>query len=776
MTKRLRVHIQGVVQGVGFRPFIYRLARELQLSGWVQNASRGVLIEVEGTMAALGVFLARIPQEKPAQACLLSVEQVYLDPRGYQQFEIRKSNTAGPKTALILPDIATCPQCLAEINDPANRRYRYPFTNCTHCGPRFSIIEALPYDRPHTTMKNFQMCPACRAEYEDPGDRRFHAQPNACPECGPRLSLWDGAGNTLAEYDNALQATAAAIQAGRIVAVKGLGGFHLMVDAANSEAVARLRNRKHREEKPLALMFPELAQIDMVCRMTQAEKTLLTSPQAPIVLLRKSDNGTPAFQLAPNLAPGNPYLGVMLPYTPLHHLLLQALGRPVVATSGNISDEPICIDEQDALHRLQGIAELFLVHNRPIRRHVDDSIVRLMAGRELLLRRARGYAPLPVMLPDALPPALAVGAHLKNTIAAAVGKQVFISQHIGDLETEAAEDAFREAIDSLTGLYEHPPVYLAADQHPDYLSTHYAREQGKPLLQVQHHYAHILSCMAENELSPPLLGISWDGTGYGPDHTIWGGEFLRIEEGGYHRAGCLRPFPLPGGDRAVREPRRSAAGLLFEMSGEILPESANDETFRPPEREIILQMLRRGVNAPYTSSMGRLFDAVASLIGLRQVNRFEGQAAMELEFLIADSPGDEFYPFQLQRHENTENPPDFYLDWAPLIRALLIDRAVGVARSLISAKFHNTLAEMALAAAREAGLPRVALSGGCFQNRYLTERIIRRLAEEGFHPYWHQRVPPNDGGIALGQIAALAGVLKHHLERLQQVVDGRMGG
>lgn len=719
MTKRLRIHIQGVVQGVGFRPFIYRLARELRLNGWVQNASRGVEIEVEGVLSALEIFLSRIPQDKPAQSYLLSLEHVYLDPHGYRGFEIRNSETTGAKTALILPDIATCPQCLAEINDPANRRYRYPFTNCTHCGPRFSIIEALPYDRAHTTMKIFPMCPACRAEYEDPGDRRFHAQPNACPDCGPQLALWDTAGNLLAQRDPALQAAVEAIRAGRIVAVKGLGGFHLIADAANPESVARLRERKHREEKPLALMFPDLAQIRMFCRVSAPERQLLLSPQAPIVLLQKRipDEGevAPPFQLASNLAPGNPSLGVMLPYTPLHHLLLQALGRPVVATSGNISDEPICIDEREALRRLQNIAGLFLVHNRPIRRHVDDSIVRLMAGRELLLRRARGYAPLPVTLPDPLPPALAVGAHLKNTIAAAVGKQVFISQHIGDLETEAAYDAFREAIGSLTGLYEHPPAYLAADQHPDYTSTRYAREQGKPLLQVQHHYAHILSCMAENELTPPLLGISWDGTGYGPDNTIWGGEFLLIREDGYRRAGCLRPFRLPGGEQAVREPRRSAAGVLFEMSGEILPPANNDDTFSPAERTILLQMLRRGVNAPFTSSMGRLFDAVASLTGLRQFNRFEGQAAMELEFLIEETASDDYYVFRMHHRENAGDSPDFYLDWSPLIRALLADVEAGETLSRISAKFHNTLAEMAVAAAREAGFPRVRSAEAAFR-------------------------------------------------------------
>ncbi|HWH69663.1 MAG TPA: carbamoyltransferase HypF, partial [Candidatus Sulfotelmatobacter sp.] len=570
---------------MGFRPFLFRLATELGLNGWVNNSAQGVFLEVEGQPAALENFLLRLEAEKPPRSFVQSLEASWLDSVGYATFEIRPSDAGGAKTALVLPDIATCPDCLREIFDPANRRHFYPFTNCTNCGPRFSIIEALPYDRASTSMKPFTMCPQCQAEYDDPRDRRFHAQPNACLVCGPHLELWGRAGEVLAaDNREALAGAAEALRAGKILAVKGLGGFHLMVAAHYPQAVQRLRELKHREEKPFALMFPSLDAVKSACAVSPLEERLLRSPEAPIVLLRRSNPALPA-----SLAPGNPNLGVMLPYTPLHHLLLSLLNFPVVATSGNLSDEPICIDEHDALERLGGIADLFLVHNRPIVRHVDDSIVRVMAGRELVLRRARGYAPLPVQLrspKDPVPNVLAVGAHLKNVIALAVGPQAFISQHIGDLETDQAFEAFRRVLADFQKLYEAQPALIAADAHPDYLSTKFARDlvasppadsfsvpfqaadpgdfqlstlnsQPPPaLISVQHHVAHVLSCMAENELEPPLLGISWDGTGYGLDGTVWGGEFFQITEEACERVAHLRPFRLPGGDRAVKQPRR----------------------------------------------------------------------------------------------------------------------------------------------------------------------------------------------------------------------------
>lgn len=743
---RIRLVIRGAVQGVGFRPFIYRLATELGLKGWVLNSAQGVFIEVEGEPQTLRQFVWRVETDKPPRAFIQSLEQSVLDPVGYTTFEIRHSEEGGEKSALILPDIATCPDCLRELFDPADRRYLYPFTNCTNCGPRYSIIEALPYDRPNTTMKVFRMCPKCREEYENPLDRRFHAQPNACPECGPHLELWDEKGICLAQHHEALLRAVEAIRKGRIVAIKGLGGFHLVVDACNDSAVRRLRERKRREEKPFALMYPSLQTVKAHCEVNEVEERVLRSPESPIVLLRRKDGEA----VAPSVTPNNPYLGVMLPYTPLHHLLMRELGFPIVATSGNLSDEPICTDEREALHRLVGIADLFLVHNRPIARHVDDSVVRVLLGRELVLRRARGYAPLPVLVKEPLPPLLAVGAHLKNTVALSVGRQVFISQHIGDLETPQALEAFHRVIADVKELWEHQPQAVACDRHPDYLSTQAAHDMGLPVVPVQHHLAHILSCMAENELETPVFGISWDGTGYGTDSTIWGGEFLMVREGSWERFAHLRPFRLPGGDRAIKEPRRSALGVLYELLGDDAFDLLQG-VFPPSERRLLEQMLRQGVNTPRTTSAGRLFDAVASLLGLRQVVHFEGQAAMELEFLTHGTPTDEVYPFSLSGRALPH-----VLDWSAMIEAILQDVRQGTPRPLIATRFHNTLVEMMVGVARAAGIERVALSGGCFQNAYLTERAVRRLREEGFRPYWHQRVPPNDGGIALGQIVGAA--------------------
>jgi hydrogenase maturation protein HypF len=816
---RLKIAVRGAVQGVGFRPFVFRLAEELKLAGWVNNSPQGVFIEVEGPRSALEKFLLRLETEKPVRSFIQSLESSWLDATGCKKFEIRESETGGGKTALVMPDIATCPDCLREIFDPKNRRYRYPFTNCTNCGPRFSIIEALPYDRANTSMKKFAMCPQCQAEYDDPRDRRFHAQPNACPICGPRLELWRSGVRQNADFPgpqsqprstersyNALLATVEAIRDGKIATIKGIGGFHLMVDARNEAAVKRLRERKHREEKPFALMFPSLDSVKSVCEVSPLEERLLHSPEAPIILLRRrgqSQISNLKFQIAEGVAPGNPNLGVMLPSNPLHHLLMAELGFPVVATSGNLSDEPICTDEREALDRLGGIADVFLVHNRPIVRHVDDAIVRVMLGREMVLRRARGYAPLPIQLRNAecgmrihkSSPAdvqseirnpkseiiLAVGAHLKNAVALSIGNQVFISQHIGDLETEPANNAFRRVIADFEKLFDAKPEIIAADLHPDYLSTKFANELtgrvGSPLpavgaqqiarptkVGVQHHIAHVLSCMAENEIEPPALGVSWDGTGYGLDGTIWGGEFFLVTDKDVERVAHLRPFRLPGGDAAVKEPRRVALGLLYEISGDAvfarkdLPPVA---AFTKTELAALKTMLAKNLNSPVTSSMGRLFDAVASLINLRQQMRFEGQAAMELEFALDGIDTDEAYSLQIAgcglRNEKSEirNPKsEMILDWAPMIEVILADVKRDVSIGTISAKFHNALAEAIVTVAKQTGEPRVVLSGGCFQNRYLTERAVRRLRAEGFRPCWHQRVPPNDGGIALGQVIA----------------------
>jgi hydrogenase maturation protein HypF len=748
---RLRISIQGAVQGVGFRPFVYRLAHTHRLTGWVSNSVQGVIIEVEGQPAALDDFLSGLSAERPPNAVIQSIQTVPLIPLQDTSFEIRTSQSCGEKSALILPDIAICPDCLRDIFDPNNRRYRYPFTNCTHCGPRYTIIRALPYDRPATSMSIFPMCKECQREYDDPLDRRFHAQPNACPRCGPHLELWDGQGIILASHDDALMAAAEAICQGMIVAVKGLGGFHLIVDARNEEAVERLRQRKHRQEKPFALMFPSLDSLKTLCEVSPLEEQLLTSAQSPIVLLhRRVDKSAnlSAWGIAPSVAPENPYLGVMLPYTPLYHLLLAELGFPMVATSGNRSDEPICIDEYNALLRLAGIADLFLVHNRPILRPVDDSIVRVINGREMVMRRARGYAPFPIELEDDLPPILAVGGHLKNTIAQAVGRRVFISQHIGDLETAQSVQSFEGVIQTFAELYELQAQVIACDLHPDYRSTHYAERCGLPLVRVQHHCAHALACMAEHHLKPPVLGIIWDGTGYGTDGTIWGGEFLTIQENGFERSAHLRPFRLPGGEAAVREPRRSALGLLYELFGDDLS-SLEDlppiAAFSPSELTILQEMLAKGINAPLTSSAGRLFDAVASLLGLCQRVSFEGQAAMAVEYAAEGVQTDDHYDFRFANG---------VLDWGLMIHEILKDDSES---GVMAARFQNTLVSIMVTAAGWIGLPHVVLSGGCFQNRYLTERAIRQLEQAGFQVYWHQRIPPNDGGIALGQVMAARG-------------------
>ena len=782
---RLKLVVRGAVQGVGFRPFVFRLAAELGLAGWVNNSPQGVFIEIEGPRAALENFLLRLESEKPPRSSIQSLETSWLDLVDYTRFEIRESEAGGDKTALVLPDIATCPDCRYEIFDPKNRRYRYPFTNCTNCGPRFSIIESLPYDRANTSMKTFTMCPQCQAEYDDPTNRRFHAQPNACPVCGPHLELWE-CGDTspllkrgqvrALQTTDALLAAAQAVREGKIVAVKGLGGFHLMADARNDKAVRLLRERKHREEKPFALMFPSLEAIKTVCEVSPSEERLLRSPESPIVLLEKIANRKS--QIANAVAPGNPNLGVLLPYTPLHHLLLAELGFPVVATSGNLRDEPICTDEHEALERLGGIADLFLVHNRPIVRHVDDSIVRVMLDREMVLRRARGYAPLPISLKSKVQSPkskaiLAVGAHLKNAVALSVARQVFLSQHIGDLETEQANHAFRRVIADFEKLYEVTPQIVAADLHPDYLSTKYANEisrdalpcgpagqQPSPtkIVQVQHHIAHILSCTAENEITPPALCVSWDGTGYGLDGTIWGGEFFLVTDRKIKRIAHLRPFRLPGGDQAVKEPRRAALGLLYEIFGDPvfeLKELTPVAAFSKAELTTLKTMLAKKLNSPMTTSMGRLFDAVASLIGLRQIMRFEGQAAMEVEFALDGTKTDETYPLPIAgKSEIGNRKSEMILNWLPMIEAILSDVKGGVSVGKISAKFHNALAEAIIAVAKHAGQDRVVLSGGCFQNRFLTERTVQRLQAEGFRPYWHQRVPPNDGGIALGQVVA----------------------
>jgi hydrogenase maturation protein HypF len=723
-VQRLRITLRGAVQGVGFRPFVYRLATEMALTGWVLNSSAGLVVEVEGPSDQLSLFEQRLHRERPKASVVTVSESAWLAVEGSTRFEILASDHDSGKTVNVLPDLATCADCREELFDPGNRRFEYPFTNCTNCGPRYTIVVDIPYDRPNTTMREFALCPACREEYENPANRRFHAQPNACPVCGPRL-------------DGTIEDAVEALRQGEIVALKGIGGFQLLADARNPDAVARLRERKHREEKPFAVMMPSLEVARAYCEISPAEVQLLESQAAPIVLLQPK-RGT---DIARNVAQCSPYLGVMLPYSPLHYLLMEDCRFPLIATSGNRSDEPIAIANEEAAVRLKDIADHFLMHNRPIVRACDDSVVRLTRGRAGILRRARGYAPLGIHVAHNLPPVLAVGGHLKNTVAIGVGQDVFLSQHIGDLETVEARGAFQKAIDDLCRLYSFKPEIVACDLHPDYASTHWAEESGLPVIRVQHHQAHVAACAAENNVEGAYLGVSWDGTGYGLDGAIWGGEFFHVEnqhaEGKqFERIAHLRSFGLPGGDAAVREGWRSAASLIHAVLGsdEVFLESTGDARADAG----VIHMLERGINVVPTTSVGRLFDAVACMTGVARQNRFEGQAAMLLENEIGLLRTEEAYALASG-------------DWGPLIQAVLADKRAGVAVPLIAARFHNALVDWILEVAAGAKLKQVVLSGGVFQNRYLTERAAAMLESRGFVVHTHQRVPPNDGGIALGQ-------------------------
>jgi hydrogenase maturation protein HypF len=730
-TQRLRITLRGAVQGVGFRPFVYRLATEMSLTGWVLNSSVGLVVEVEGAGDELRGFEQRLEAERPKASAVTVRESEWIPVQGSTKFEIHHSDADSAKSVNVLPDLATCPDCRTELLDPADRRFQYPFTNCTNCGPRYTIVVDIPYDRPNTAMREFVLCPACREEYENPSNRRFHAQPNACPGCGPKL-------------DGAIADTAAVLRRGEIVGLKGIGGFQLLVDARQAAAVARLRQRKHREEKPFALVMPSLQMAREYCEINPAEQELLESQAAPIVLLHPK----PGTDIAWNVAHCSPYLGVMLPYSPLHHLLMRECRFPLIATSGNRSDEPIAIANDEAATSLKDIADHFLMHNRPIVRACDDSVVRLTRGRAGILRRARGYAPLGIRVSRNVQPVLAVGGHLKNTVAIGVGKDVFLSQHIGDLETYEARHAFERAIDDLCRLYGFKPEAVVCDLHPDYASTNWAEQSGLPIIRVQHHQAHVAACAAENNVEGPYLGVSWDGTGYGLDGTIWGGEFFRVENSQYERIAHLRPFGLPGGDAAVREGWRSAASLLFEVSvetecGDSRPRLSGEQSSPagPPQLSVskVRNMLERKINVIPTTSVGRLFDAVASITGVAQQNRFEGQAAMLLENEIGSLRTEEAYPLAAG-------------DWAPLIVEVLRDKREGLPVSRIAARFHNALVNWIVEVATKAELKQIVLSGGVFQNRYLTECAAAILESRGFAVHTHRQVPPNDGGIALGQV------------------------
>jgi hydrogenase maturation protein HypF len=748
--RRAHVLVEGIVQGVGFRPFIHGLAGRLGLAGRVGNDARGVFIEVEGEEQAVERFLSALSTEGPPLAVIerLALEEV--EPRGETGFTIVASVAGGERQALISPDVTSCPECLAEVADPAGRRHRYPFTNCTNCGPRFTITTGVPYDRPNTTMAGFAMCERCAAEYHDPSDRRFHAQPICCPACGPRLALLDARSpGADAHPGEPLSEAARLLREGAVVAIKGLGGYHLAACADREEAVATLRGRKHREDKPFAVMAADLEMARRLCHLDAAEEAVLTSLRRPIVLLRRRE-GAP---VAPSVAPGNRFLGVMLPYTPLHHLLAGEVGAPFVLTSGNVSDEPIAYQDDDAAQRLAGIADWFLVHDRPIHIRTDDSVVRAFRGRELLLRRSRGYAPRPVSLPWLFPrPVLACGAELKHTFCLGKGRHAFVSHHIGDLENYETWRSFTEGVEHFCRLFDVHPEVVAHDLHPEYLSTKYALEaEDVELTGVQHHHAHVASCLADNGEEGPVIGVAFDGLGWGPDGTIWGGELLVADLADFERVGHFSPVPMPGGTAAIREPWRMAAAWLDAAYEGDPPEDL--AVLRRHDWAAVVRLGRSGVSSPLTSSAGRLFDAVSALLGVRDAINYEGQAAVELE-QRADPSEPGAYPVAIE-----EGPP-LRLCGADLVRAAAEDLRAGVDSSVIAARFHHGVADAVLAACRrlreEHDLSVVALSGGVFQNLLLLERTVAGLEEAGFRVLLHSRVPPNDGGISLGQ-AATAG-------------------
>ncbi len=751
---RIHIEIEGIVQGVGFRPFIFRLAGIHAIQGWVRNSSGGVIIEAEGESAKVSVFLRDITAEAPPLAVITDVRSEKTEARGERGFVILPS-AAGANKAQISPDCDVCADCLRELFDPGDRRYLYPFINCTNCGPRYSIITGIPYDRPFTTMAVFPMCDYCRAEYEDPANRRFHAQPVACPVCGPRLGLVDARGETVP--GEPLPEALRLLRAGGILAVKGIGGYHLAVDACNGAAVKELRRRKQRDEKPFALMAPDPQAIARFARCDDTEKRILAGPERPIVLLPKRD-GNP---ISPLVAPANGYFGVMLPGAPIHHLLLRDNFTALIMTSGNISDEPIAYLDDEARDRLKDIADLFLVHDREIHTRSDDSVIRVFQGKPLFLRRSRGYVPRSVKLPSTQRSVLAVGGELKAVVCLTREDRAFMSQHIGDLKNAATLRSLEETVAHLERILEIRPEVVAHDLHPDYLSSVFAAALKEvPQVPVQHHHAHMAACMAENGLEGETIGVVFDGTGYGLDGTIWGGEFLLGDYRTFRRCGHFRAVPMPGGDAAIKEPLRMVISYLHDIYGNDLydlPIPCLAE-ISDRDRQIYLKMLERGINSPLTSSCGRLFDAVSAMLGVRSRISYEGQAAIELEALAEEGDTDTVYPYDI-----ASTADGLVLDMRLMLQGVVVDLEGTEPRSVIARCFHNTIARATTDLCEKiraaSGNNRVVLSGGSFQNKLLTEGIFSGLVDKGFEVFTHRLVPPNDGGLALGQ-AVVAGSIK----------------
>jgi len=737
--KRVGIRVTGIVQGVGFRPFVYRLARQYELQGWVLNDEKGVLIEIQGTGTALKNFMEDLSVKAPAMAKIEEVVTKFIALQADGDFIIKESISSAGRATFISPDIATCSDCRHDLSDPKNRRLGYAFTNCTNCGPRYSIIKDVPYDRPQTTMKPFVMCKSCQAEYDNPEDRRFHAQPNACPQCGPLYELLDQNGNEITVTDP-VQRAHFFIKQGSILAVKGIGGYHLACDAKNSFAVKTLRSRKIREDKPFAVMCGSIEAVRRICFLSSEEEILLTGPIGPIVLLRKRAVET----LSDDIAGGNPYLGVMLPYAPLHFLLLNP-DDILVMTSGNQSGEPIVYKDDDVYPKLKGLADYFLVHNREIHCRVDDSVVRVFHGQPYLLRRSRGIAPAPIHLQKDALSVLACGGETKNTFCLTKGREAFVSEHIGDLENQQTLQSYQKSIEHYQCLFGIDPEVAAYDLHPEYLSTKYAKRLSIPAIGVQHHYAHIASVLAEHNVNDSVIGVAFDGTGYGDDGTLWGGEFLLADLHSYERLAHCAYLPLPGGEKAVRQPWRQAVWILQELYGiDFLSQKANRIKNMPNGWELMLQATAQGMNAPLSSSAGRLFDTAAALLGLRLYNNYEGQAAVELEMAAHGAVG-KILPYDITSTNE--------IDFRPTFAALMNSQA---AIGDLAAAFHTTIADAIVVMIRRlhkmTGVSTVALSGGVFQNMTLLQQVVR-LLDRDFTVLLNRQVPPNDGGLSLGQAA-----------------------
>jgi len=790
----VHIHIQGIVQGVGFRPFVFTLAQRLKLSGWVQNTSAGVDIQVDGPQNTLDNFVRALQEETPPLAKIDTLTAQFSPITGLDHFEIRDSQAQPGAFQPISPDVGICDDCLQELYDPGNRRYRYPFTNCTNCGPRFTIIKDIPYDRPSTTMSGFPMCPACHQEYMDPVDRRFHAQPVACPVCGPRVWLeanpavgtppiatWgeDIVDHAEALDDDAILLAQKLLSGGKIIAIKGLGGFHLACDAENQAAVEELRLRKLRVDKPFAIMLPDLNTVEKHCILDDEERNLLLSHERPILILKRR----PGSSIAPSITPGQDSLGVMLPYTPLHYLLFSdhpntpgdSTPRALVMTSGNLSEEPIAVTNDEARQRLVHLADVFLMHNRPIHTRCDDSVIRVVtmdtnpASEQIIpLRRSRGYAPYPVHLNLDARPTLAVGAELKNTFCLSRGHYAFVSHHIGDLQNYETLKSFEDGVDHFEKLFRIHPEQVACDLHPDYLATRYAQERSKrenlPLVAIQHHHAHIAACMAENQipLHQMVLGVAFDGTGYGADGAIWGGEILLAGYATFSRLAHLAYTPLPGGDAAIRHPSRIALAHLWQAGLDWEDDLPPVRAMCAEDRTILRSQLQHQINTPLTSSMGRLFDAVASLCGIRHSVNYEAQAAIELEALVDEHEAGS-YPWEFSDivpppnglGGNAPSLPRIAISPAPVLAAIIHDLRHHVATPVIAARFHNTVADLTSTVLdhlrTSTGIHDVALSGGVWQNITLLKRTVQLLTKNGFHVFTHQKLPSNDGGLSLGQ-------------------------